>query len=290
MRAEFPFHHPVARAPGWWNWAKGIAMRWIMLGCLLTLYAGFLLAILAVTYQDQTATQTTAYYANAGSNQVVADEEQSEPPVRDSSAEPPPPYDGRDAQYDPMDPALKRLLHCSTKYDRHRTSRFFSALKAVFHKNDVPLSDDEPGRGIDEGYAVQIGDGANRSIVVVLHGWDHTIPGYDTQYLFLLDADGKVLDRLYCSVNARLTQMFVEHQGRFHTELAQKPADDGAQLIVRYLPPRGEHLSGNWVHTVIYKGFVHSYPWDDDRAAEYEQKGLCRLAIREGKFARLFPN
>jgi len=260
-------------------------MRWIMLGCLLTLYACFLLAILAVTYQDQTATPTTAYYANAGGNQVVADEEQSEPP-----AEPPPPYDGRDAHYDPSDPALQRLLHCSTKYDRHRTSRFFTALKAVFHKNDVPLSDDEPGRGIDEGYAVQIGDGATAAIVVVLHGWDHASAGYDTQYLFLLDGDGKVLDRLYCSVNARLTQMFVDHQGTFHTALARKPEDDGAQLIVRYLPARGEHLSGDWGHTVIYKGFVHSYPWGDDRSAEYEQKGLCRVAIRDGKFVRTFPN
>src|SRR5438270_9592141 len=111
-------------------------MRWIMVGCLVTLYASFLLAVLAVTYQDQTATPpTTAYYANAGGHQVVADEEQSEP-----SAEPPPPYDGHDAHYDPSDPALQRLLHCSTKYDRHRTSRFFTALRAVFRKNDVPLS------------------------------------------------------------------------------------------------------------------------------------------------------
>jgi hypothetical protein len=261
-------------------------MRKIALGGLGILYVVFIAGVLVVTYQEHTSHKSRAFIDAEVTAHVVGEAEESEPA---SDADSPAPYNGLDPKYDPSDPPLKRLLHCSAKHDMRHTTRFFTALSAVFLQNKAPLTDVDPAWGIDEGYAVSVNDGLKDYIVVILRGWTHTIPGDDTQYLFLLSPDGKILDRLSCAVNSRLTRESGTFTGSLRTELVHKHGSDGADLIVRYAPPNREGISGNWCHTVVCRGFVHSYPWNEE-PNDFEKKGLCRVALREGKFVMLFPN
>jgi hypothetical protein len=260
-------------------------MRPLLLLGLFALYVLCVGGALVVTYQNHTARKPRAFIDADAGLQVAGGAEESEP---SSDADNPAPYNGLDAHYEPSDPPLKRLLHCSAKHDRRHTTRFFTALSAVFLQNKAPLTDFEPGWGIDEGYAVSVNDGLKNYIAVVLRGWDHIIPGDDTQYLFLLGADGKILDRMSCAVNSRLTREVVA-KGSFRTALVRKRESDGTDLIVRYSPPNGESISGNWAHTIVCRGYVRSYPWNEEPPNDFEKKGLCRVAIREGKFVVLFP-
>src|SRR5260370_42528827 len=145
-------------------------MRRVMLACLFALSAAFLAVLLAVTVEDQAAKETKTYLPIADGGKVAGAAEEAEPPDAPASPEPPPPFDGKDVVYDPTDPPLKKLLHCSTKHDTHRTSRFFTALKAVFRANNLPLTDREPGWNIDEGNAVPVSDGTANYMVWILRG------------------------------------------------------------------------------------------------------------------------
>src|SRR5262249_16954266 len=139
-----------------------------------------------------------------------------------------------------------------------------------------------PAWDADEGYAVRIRDGQKSYVVALLRGWDHWIPGRDTQYLYLFGADGRFLDRLSCYINSRLTRMFANHN-KFLTEVLESPEPDGAQFVIRYIPENGGRISGNWSHQVTHQGKTTSYAWDEDEPGvqvpgELDLRGLCRVA------------
>ncbi len=134
-----------------------------------------------------------------------------------------------------------------------------------------------PGERIAEVYATNIED----HVVVVLRGRSHWIPGHDTQYLLLLDQDGRIADRLSCAINNRLTRRFRGHPPTFCTDVPPAPETDGARLVVRY----SGSVSGNWSHQVTHEGKTHSYYWGQDGP----NAGLCRVGVRGGKFVVLFP-
>ena len=95
------------------------------------------------------------------------------------------------------------------------------------------------------------------------------------------------------AVSNRLTRFFVDHQGAFFTEAPRLPEKDGAQFVVRYLP-EGEEFSENWSHEITYGGKSHCFAWTEEKqggapSLDWASKGLCRIAIRDGKFAVLFP-
>jgi hypothetical protein len=88
--------------------------------------------------------------------------------------------------------------------------------------------------------------------------------------------------------------MFQDRGGVFRTDVAESPEDDGAWLVVRHIPERGERVAGRWFHEIRHAGAIHDYSWDQDqpdavRSAEWETRGLCRVTIRSGKFVVLFP-
>ena len=187
---------------------------------------------------------------------------------------------------DGLDPALASLLPQSAKGDGDRTSPFFTALAQLARKHGLTLDDYDPTRDADEGYALRRGD----YVVVVLRGDSHCIPGDDTQTLLLCGRDGTLLDMLSCAVNNRLTRWVVNHKGVFRTEAPQPPEKDGAQFIIRYVPD-GDELSGNWSHSVAHGGGEQFFAWGPGPLSpgEWASKGLCRVAVRGGKFAVLFP-
>jgi hypothetical protein len=135
--------------------------------------------------------------------------------------------------------------------------------------------------------AVRVRAGGDQHVVVLLKSWTHCIPGSDTQTAILLDANGGYLDHLGCEINARLTRM---DSGRHHVVIPAEPEADGAQLVIRL---DGVSARGNFAHSV-YHGGAAQYYWgqDDlppDRPTTWDAKGLCRAAIRGGRFVVVFP-
>jgi hypothetical protein len=142
----------------------------------------------------------------------------------------------------------------------------------------------------ESGRTVEIEIGPAQHYVSILRGWDRAIPGRDTQWLVLRDRERKLLDVVSCSINSRLTHMAF---GDFITEVLDPPSEDGASLVLR-LCFKDDRDFGDWSHKVTCHGNIYTYQWDPDSqgalpAADLKSKGLCRLAIKDGKFAVLFP-
>jgi hypothetical protein len=129
----------------------------------------------------------------------------------------------RASEDDPLDPLLQALLKEPTQGDRGHQSRFFTTLLDLARKHGTSLLDAARTRSVDEGYAVRVGAGRGQHVVAVLRGNDPFIPGNDTQYLLLLNAEGRLLDTLSCSINNRLTRMLVDHSGTFRTDVPKAP-------------------------------------------------------------------
>jgi hypothetical protein len=182
---------------------------------------------------------------------------------------------------------VQTLLRKSAKADRDHASPFFRALEALARQQGRPLKGLLADGWIEDGYAVRVQDGRHRRVVVILRSNDHIIPGADTQHLLLLDCTGHILDTLSCEISSRLTRMFVD-SGTFRTDV------DRGQLVIHYIPEVGGPIAGNWAHAITHAGKTHRYHWDQKRpgavpSAEWEQQGLCRVAVQGGKFVVVFP-
>ena len=115
----------------------------------------------------------------------------------------------------------------------------------------------------------------------------------------LFRPDGKLLDTLSCSINCRLTRVFVkEVSGTYCTDVIDSETD--ARLALRYVPEPGGRIAGNFGHWITHQDKSQQYPWErgyDWRkvregalsSADMEREGLCRVAIRDGIFSVLFP-
>jgi hypothetical protein len=180
------------------------------------------------------------------------------------------------------------MLRQPAKGDRDRTSPFFTALETLGRRHGesyLPW-------GSDEGFAAEVGGGY---VVAALGGASPCIvPGEDMQHLILLDRQGRLLDRLCCSISNRLTRMFAD-SGTFRTEVHARPQPDGAVAVIRYTPREGERVAGNYDHEIHRGGRIHTFSWDQNtpgciKSAEWEAKGLCRVAVQDGKFAIVFPS
>jgi hypothetical protein len=194
------------------------------------------------------------------------------------------PTDVRQEGDGPLDPPLADLLKESAKGDRGRTSAFFTALDAVARTNGLTLNDYDPTREADEGSALRFGD----NVVVVLRGWDHCIPGSDAHSFLLLGRHGQPLDRLTCSIDSRLTRTSAGREAAFHAEAFPQPEKDGAQLVVRFVAEAEGVPAGNWGHFITRAGKTCCFGWPDAGGPGWAQ-GLCRMAVRDGKFVVLFP-
>jgi hypothetical protein len=186
-------------------------------------------------------------------------------------------------------PPLKIMLREPAHNDRKQKSSFFTALASLSRKHGTKLDNYIP-HDVDEGFAVEVGGGR---VAAVLRGDNGVIPGSDTQYLLLLDQEGKLLDRLSCAISNRHC-MVVGTQDRFRTDVLAVPEADGARLVIRYNPPSGQRISGNWGHEITQRGNTHTFLWDQSRpsairSSEWKSKGLCRMAVRGDKFTLVFP-
>jgi hypothetical protein len=175
----------------------------------------------------------------------------------------------------------------------HR-GRFSAALAALASQHGLPPEEYRAHLRITEGAAFRVGRGPDGRVVVVLRDHSGFIPGPDTQHLLLLDRHGRLLDRLSCEVSTRLTTDCFGCGCGFRTDVPEDPEGDGAQFVIRLVPKRGPVPGDGSEYQLTHAGKTETYRWGEDRAgatpsADGSQEGLCRVAIRDGKFHILFP-
>jgi hypothetical protein len=211
-----------------------------------------------------------------------------------------------------LDPPVELLLHESAKNDRDRKSRFFATLLALAQKHGLTPKDyclEGTFAAVDEGYGIQVGPKHDRHVILVLRGDSHTIPGFDTQFLLLLDRDGRPLDRLSCEISNRLTRFFVGYEKDFRTEVLDGHEEDGAQLVIRHIPSDDKGWGQCQEQTITHGSQSMRYfrwhpgclldvrdstdwvEWGICRVCStvWDNSGLCRMAVRDGQFTVLFP-
>ena len=138
-------------------------------------------------------------------------------------------------------------------------------MAALLRKHGSGLRDCfSDGWYIDEGYPVEAEAGHGGWVVAILRGDDHIIPGQDTQYFLLLDRKGRLLDKLPCAISNRLTHSLVD-SSTLGTDRLTPAAEDGATLVVRYVPHAGVSVSGNWEHDITYGGRTYRFRWNERR-------------------------
>jgi hypothetical protein len=134
-----------------------------------------------------------------------------------------------------------------------------------------------------DGRATRVTADGTPFVLLLLRETDLFIPGLDTQHLVLLDARGRFLDRVSCAVSNRLTGA-----GSLAAEVLGEPASDGARLVVRFTPPAGQLISGNWEHSIAHGEQLARYHWEPANP-EWARRGLCRVGIRDGGLSVVFP-
>jgi hypothetical protein len=198
-----------------------------------------------------------------------------------------------------LDPAIRVLLETPVAFGdrphfltgRDNRQSFRAALTALARKHGRDPEEYLAGKGLPQACAIRLGTGRDCPLVVVLRDASGFTGGSDTQYLLLLDSEGRLLDRLSCEISNRLTfPRFLA----FRTDVLEAPEEDGAQLVIRYLPSEGGGVSGSWGHAITHAGKTYRYRWDQGRpdtvrSAEWEAKGLCRVAVEGGKLCVRFP-
>jgi len=170
-----------------------------------------------------------------------------------------------------------------------RGSRFFDALQALARArgwDPVEATRYDSGEGSSHGRAVgTLDDGRARrlgaEILVTLRSRAVAVPGVSALKLLLLDADGRLLDSVSCGLDSRY--------GDADADVLGAPAADGAKIVVRFHPRQGGHWH-NW-HVLTVGGRAYTFR-EREKAlpTKWNAKGLCRLAVRAGKLAVVFPD
>ena len=119
-----------------------------------------------------------------------------------------------------------------------------------------------------------------------------SIPGWDTYYLFLVDPSGRLLDKLSCSIESRLTCSW--YFGVFSAKFSTERETDVGDIVIRYVPEKGKRLLGRWEHEIRRNGRVYTFDLNQSSppgitSAGWKEKGLCRIAVRDGRFEVLWP-
>jgi len=137
-----------------------------------------------------------------------------------------------------------------------------------------------------QGRAFSLQTEQRQYVVILLESTPPVIPWIDVRTVILLDNEGKHLDHLSCEISNRLT---LDGSGEFHTVVLDKAEADGALLVIRL---DGESTHDNFAHHIYHAGEDAKFHWgqsDEAIPTKWDVKGLCRIAIRDGKFEVVFP-
>jgi hypothetical protein len=190
-----------------------------------------------------------------------------------------------------IDSDLRKLLDAKTA-DLDQVRTFMQCLSGIAKKrsweDELTKWERLTGAYWDDARVNSIQSGDSKLYVVLLKSWSHDIPGSDYQIVLLLDNQGRYLDSVGCSMNARLSR---NGRGKLHAVIPPKPEADGAQLIVRL---DGESARGGYGHHIYHGKERLDLHWAEkkpleNQPSEWDAKGLCRIAIKDKKFQVLFP-
>jgi hypothetical protein len=108
----------------------------------------------------------------------------------------------------------------------------------------------------------------------------------DSRRLILIEDKGRLLDSVECSIDPRL-RLWGYPIGSVRVERCETPQPDGAQFTFRYLPAAGRTVPG---HMVVHgeQSQIFHLP-KKLPSAEWEEKGLCRVAIRDDRLEVVWP-
>jgi hypothetical protein len=175
-------------------------------------------------------------------------------------------------------PVLLDLLFASDKDVRSRAT---CALAGDFN---------EPGKVfigpiLMTGRAVPVEADNKNYLALLIHHDDAFIPGLNVEWLLLTDRDGNRLDTVSCFNSTRWTGLCTQ-------ECADEA--DGTSFVVRYADAPDEWRKRYGTHTVIhgqkrYDNLFAAKPPPRIPDDDWERKGLCRIAVRDGKFEVLWP-
>jgi hypothetical protein len=103
------------------------------------------------------------------------------------------------------------------------------------------------------------------------------------QSLVLMDREGNMLDSVACSLKGG-SKREIFPTGRLTVD--DDPAQ--AQFTVRCLPYAGSTFPSELRHEIKHAGRTREFEWRAN-PTQWEQKGLCRVAVRNDKFEVLWP-
>ncbi len=184
---------------------------------------------------------------------------------------------------------LEQLLGSKMTRREHHPTAFSTALNALVKSQarDPKASWSNTAERWflhwDEGRAVEIRSDGIRYIVCILGYESGFTSGPARQQLVLISEDGDFLDELSCEINSRY--------GGLRTETMSPPGDDGAHLVIAF-GRRKRHRPGSWHnwHRIVSQG--ESYLFQEKanlQPPEWDDKGLCRVGVRDGRFIVVFP-
>src|SRR5262249_1585148 len=137
------------------------------------------------------------------------------------------------------------------------------------------------GGKFPSGKAIPMKSGKRRYILVILEMKALVGSGSEAQQVILLAEDGKVLDRIQCLMRSQLSG------SEMITAAMDKPQEDQAQIVIRHVPNDDNTWHG-W-HVIVYDKRAYTFYADPlpnnarNKSTAWYQKGLCRLAIQDGK-------
>jgi hypothetical protein len=135
--------------------------------------------------------------------------------------------------------------------------------------------------------AVNIENDGSTYMVVIVQRSSLIVAFDEAFHLVSLERSGKILDR----VSAFISNRFADRNS-FRCEVLSGE-DDGAQLVIRSpIPMRNEFFR----YFIELAGKTYRFTWGPDGecgklpSSELEKLGLCRIAVKDGKFKVLYAN
>jgi len=187
---------------------------------------------------------------------------------------------------DKRDSDVDKLLELTTSHKA--ADEFVEPLKHLAKKRawETELEKSKtrlPRSEWDDARAATIRVGQIEFVVVLLRSWNFAIPGIEVQTIFLLNDQGKFLDRISCQINSRCRPLY--------TAIPTKPEPDGAQLIIRL---DGFSARGNFAHYLYHGNEEQKFYWGHDKMPRnqpslWDARGLCRIVIKDSKFQVILP-
>jgi hypothetical protein len=173
-----------------------------------------------------------------------------------------------------------QLMDFALNGDEYVRNEAAITLANIDRTGDISL----PGPGTR---AVNIEASGSTYMVLIVRRSASIVAFDEACHLVLLEKSGKILDR----VSALISNRFAD-KNSFRCDMSSGENDE-AQLVIRSpIPTRNEFFR----YCIELAGKTYRFTWGPDGecgklpSSELEKSGLCRIAVKDGKFKVLYPS